>query len=198
MLTNLFYLSALVCASRISAESSESSDETYAVRAPMYRPVLRVTRPIVAQPIMAQPIVAQPIIAQPIVNQPRLSCRMCVRQCLYDDDDDSNIFKNVVDDSVNVADAANEKFNWSSRGFCRQCINRCSRQMCARMGFLPMIKRHSGADSHHRQLMEELNEAKSNEAKTEWGWGRGWGGYGGWGRGYGGWGRGFGGWGRWW
>ena len=42
-----------------------------------------------------------------------------------------------------------------------------------RMDFLPMIKRHSGADSHHLQFKEELNEAKSDEAQTEWGWG-GW------------------------
>lgn len=175
MMKNLFYLSALVCASLISAESSESSDEAYAVRSPINRPALRVT--------------------QPIVTQPKLSCQMCVRQCLFDDDHDAS---NIMNYNANVADAANEKFNWSSRGFCRQCINRCSRQMCSRMGFLPMNKPYSGADSHHRQLMEELHEAKSNEGQTEWGFGRG---FGGWGRGWGGygrWGRGYGGWGGWW
>ena len=153
MMKNLFYLSALVCVSLISAESSESSDETYAVRDPVNQPGYADPTPINQPGYAVRTPINQPAlrVTQPIMTQPKLSCRLCVRQCLFDDDDASNIMNNPAD----VADAANEKFNWGSRGFCRQCINRCSRQMCSRMGFLPMIKGHSGADSHHRQLMEK-------------------------------------------
>ena len=173
MIKTFYSLSALALAALIGAESNERYD----IRKPMTRPALRIT--------------------QPIMTQPKLSCQRCVQRCLFDDDDAVNVgddtAANVGDDmtTMNIADAANEKFNWSPRGYCRQCINQCAPRMCARMGFVPLAKRIvSRADSHQRRLMEE---AKDNEAQTEWGWG-GWGrGFGGWG----GWGRGFG-WGGWW
>lgn len=147
MMKNLALVCALALVSMITAES----DESYAMRK---QPALRMTKPL-----------------------PRLmTCNRCLRQCLFDDDDDA--VADDDDDAVmnikNVADVANEKFDTLPRINCRQCINRCGRQMCARMGLKRIADRSDG--------YAEAN----GEAKTEWGWGFGSPfGFGGWGWGWG-------------